>query len=132
MAEHCGFLQVLVRTAKESLPVPSAEVLIESPTLSRGLLTDKSGRTEAVPLPTPAAAASLSAGGKDPFALYRVTVKKDGFYTQTTENVPVFAGVTSLQPVTLIGRAEYGSEDLVPRSSVDTVESDPQVLNQGG
>lgn len=131
MAEHYGFLQVLVRTARDSLPVPSAEVLIESPTLSRGLITDRSGRTEAIPLPTPSASGSLTADGKDPFALYRVTVKKEGYYTQTTENVPVFAGITSLQPVTLIGRAEYG-DGLVPQSAVDTVGSDPQVLHQGG
>ena len=132
MAEHYGFLQVFVRTARDSLPVTSAEVLVESPTLSRGLITDRSGRTEIIPLPTPSASGSLSADGKDPFALYRVTVKKEGFYPQTTENVPVFAGITSLQPITLIGRAEYESADLVPKSSVDTVGSDPQALHQGG
>ena len=132
MAEHYGFLQVLVRTAKESLPISAAEVLIESPTLSRGRITDESGRTEAIPLPAPSPTASLSAEGKNPFALYRVTVRKEGFYPQTTENVPVFAGITSLQPVTLIGRAEYDSDSLIPRSSVNTVEGDPQVLHQGG
>ena len=132
MAEHYGFLQVLVRTARDSLPIPSAEVLIESPTLTRGLITDESGRTDAIPLPAPAPQGSLSADGKDPFALYRVTVKKEGFYTQLTENVPVFAGITSLQPITLIGRAEYGSDTLVPQSSTSTVGRDPQVLHQGG
>ena len=132
MSEHYGFLQVLVRTARDSLPIPSAEVLIQSPTLSRGLITDESGRTDAIPLPAPASQGSLSAGGNDPFALYRVTVKKEGFYTQSTENVPIFAGITSLQPVNLIGRAEYGSDTLIPQSSVSTVERDPQVLHQGG
>lgn len=132
MAEHYGFLQVLVRTARDALPIEAAEVLVESPTLSRGLLTDRSGRTEALPLPAPSASGSLSADGRDPFALYRVTVKKEGFYPHVTENVPVFAGITSLQPVTLIGRAAYGSDTLIPESSVDTVGSDPQVLNQGG
>ena len=132
MAEHYGFLQVFVRTARDSLPIPAAEVLIESPTLSKGLITDRSGRTEPIPLPAPAPSSSLSPGENAPFALYRVAVKKDGFYPQTTENVPVFAGITSLQPITLIGRAEYGNEALVPKSSVSTVEEDPQVLNQGG
>ena len=131
MAEHYGFLQVLVRTAKESLPIRDAQVLVEGATLSRGLLTDRSGRTEQIPLPTPPASSSQSAGQKAPFALYRVTVEKAGFYTQITENVPVFEGIVSLQPITLIGRAEYGSEFLSPESSVDTVPNDPQVLNQG-
>lgn len=130
MAEHTGFLQVLVRTAGESLPIRNAEVLIEGATLSRGLFTDASGRTEQVALPAPSAKESLTAGGRTPFSLYRVTVKKEGFYTQVTENVPVFAGIVSLQPITLIGRAEYGSADLVPESSTDTVPNDPQVLNQ--
>ena len=130
MAEHSGFLQVLVRTARESLPVRDAQVLIEGATLSRGLLTDESGRTEQIALPAPSPAGSLSAGGKDPFALYRVTVEKEGFYKQVTENVPVFAGIVSLQPITLVGRAEYGSGELFPGSSTDTVPNDPQVLNQ--
>lgn len=130
MAEHTGFLQVLVRTAGESLPIRDAQVLIEGATLSRGLFTDESGRTEQIALPTPSAAESLTAGNRTPFSLYRVTVQKEGFYTQVTENVPVFAGIVSLQPVTLIGRAEYGSSDLVPKGSTDTVPNDPQVLNQ--
>ena len=130
MAEQFGFLQVLVRTAGESLPVRDAEVLVEGATLSRGLLTDKSGRTEQIPLPAPPASSSLTAGQSAPFALYRVTVRKDGFYTHLTENVPVFAGIVSLQPITLVGRAEYGSAELSPGSITDTVTSDPQVLNQ--
>ncbi|MBE6655647.1 MAG: hypothetical protein E7609_02100 [Ruminococcaceae bacterium] len=130
MAEQSGFLQVLVRTAGESLPVRDAEVLVEGATLSRGLLTDESGRTEQIPLPAPPASNSLSAGQNAPFALYRVTVRKEGFYTQVTKNVPVFSGIVSLQPITLVGRAEYGSEALSPNSITDTVTSDPQVLNQ--
>lgn len=130
MAEHSGFLQILVRTAGESLPVREAAVLVEGEGISQRLLTDRSGRTEQIALPAPPASNSLKAGGDPPFALYRVTVEKNGFYKQTTENVPVFAGVVSLQPITLIGRAEYNSDSLIPKSSTDTVVSDPQVLNQ--
>lgn len=130
MAEHSGFLQVLVRTAGESLPVEGANVLVEGAPLSRRLLTDKSGRTEQIPLPAPPVSNSLTAGSEAPFALYRVTVEKEGFYRQVTENVPIFAGVFSLQPITLIGLAEYGSGSLNPKSSTDTVPRDPQVLNQ--
>lgn len=130
MAEDYGFLQVFVRTANESLPVPDAKVTISGKTGSRTLMTDRSGKTEQIPLPAPSPKASLSPGGKDPFSLYRVVVEKEGFYTQTTENVPVFAKVASLQPVTLIGLAEYGSGSLSPGSSTDTVKDDPQVLNR--
>ena len=96
----------------------------------RTLITDRSGRTERIPLPAPPAANSLSAGGISPFSLYRVTVEKEGFYRQVTENVPVFAGVGSLQPITLIGLAEYGSDRLSPSDSTSTVPRDPQVLNE--
>lgn len=130
MAEQNGFLQVFVRTAGGSLPVEGARVLVESATLVRELTTDRSGRTARIPLPAPAAASSLTAGAPTPFALYRVTTEKEGFYRQVTENVPVFAGVGSLQPVTLIGLAEYGSDALVPKASTDTVTSDPQGLNR--
>ena len=130
MAEHFGFLQILVRTAGESLPVEAANVLVEGSGIERRLLTDRSGRTEQISLPAPPISNSLTAGMDAPFALYRVSVEKDGFYKQTTENVPVFAGVVSLQPVTLIGRAEYESDTLIPGSSTDTVKNDPQTLNQ--
>ena len=130
MAEHSGFLQILVRTAGDSLPVKEADVLVEGEGVAKQLLTDESGRTKQVALPAPPASNSLKAGSEAPFALYRVTVEKEGFYRQTTENVPVFAGVVSLQPITLIGRAEYESDFLIPKTSTDTVVRDPQVLNQ--
>ncbi len=130
MAEHTGYLQVFVRTAGEALPVEGARVRVTGSAVERELLTDRSGRTERVALPTPSAQNSLSAGLKNPFALYRVTVEKEGFYRQTTENVPVFAGVSSLQPITLVGLAEYGSDTLSPGSSTDTVKDDPQALNR--
>lgn len=130
MAENVGYLQVFVRTAGESLPVPFAEVLVDGNGIERRLITDRSGRTERIPLPAPPAVNSVTAGMSDPFALYRVRVRKEGFYTQTTEKVPVFTGVGSLQPITLIGVAEYGGESLNPKSSTSTVEKDPQVLNQ--
>jgi hypothetical protein len=129
MAEQNGYLQVFVRTAGGSLPVEGARVRVESATLLRELVTDKSGRTARIPLPAPAASDSLSAGVRNPFALYRVRVEKEGFYPQLTENVPVFAGVGSLQPITLVGLAEYGSGALVP-DGTDTVPVDPQTLNR--
>ena len=130
MAEHTGYLQVFVRTAGESLPVGDARVLVEGSSVERTLTTDRSGRTERIPLPAPAPQNSTSSGRENPFALYRVTVEKEGFYRQVTENVPVFAGVGSLQPVTLIGLAEYGSETLMPESSTNTVPENPQVLDR--
>lgn len=130
MKEATGFLQVFVRTAGESIPVTGADVLVEGDGVSQRLTTDRSGKTERIPLPAPRAENSATAEGIDPFALYRVSVSKEGFYTQVTQNVPVFAGIGSLQPVTLIGIAEYGRDSLVPQSSTSTVPSDPQNLHR--
>ena len=130
MKDTNGYLQVFVRTAGESIPVTGADVLVEGEGVTQRLVTDRSGKTERIPLPAPSAENSAKAEGKDPFALYRVTVSKDGFYTQATQNVPVFAGVGSLQPVTLIGRAEYESDTLIPESSTNTVLTDPQALHR--
>lgn len=130
MAENYGYLQIFVRTATGSLPIVGAAVTVTGNGESHTLLTDRSGKTDRLTLPAPSAENSLRAEQKDPFSLYRVRVEKEGFYTQTTENVPVFPGIASLQPVTLIGLAEYGSAQLSPVSSTDTVKGDPQVLNR--
>ena len=130
MAESYGYLQIFVRTAAGSLPVSGAAVTVTGNGESHTLLTDRSGKTKPISLPAPSVENSLRADQKDPFFLYRVRVEKEGFYTQTTENVPVFSGISSLQPITMIGLAEYGSADLSPESSTDTVKEDPQVLNR--
>ena len=128
MSEHFGTLRVFVRTASGSLPVVGARVLIEG-VMERELFTDQSGLTEQIPLPTVSREASMRVGEETPFASYRVRVEKEGFYPHTTENVPIFAGVESLQPVNLIGLAEYGSDALNPTSSTDTVKGNPQALD---
>ena len=129
MSEPFGTLRVFVRTANGALPVAAARVLIEG-AVEKELFTDRSGFTERVFLPTVSPEESLRAGSIAPFASYRVRVEKEGFYPHLTENVPVFAGVESLQPVTLVGLAEFGSEELIPKSSTDTVRSNPQVLDR--
>ena len=130
MSEHFGTLRVFVRTANGSLPVEGARVRVEGIT-EQELYTDGSGLTARVFLPTVSREESLQAGRKTPFASYRVRVEKDGFYPHLTENVPIFAGVESLQPVNLVGLAEFGSDALTPKSVTDTVLRNPQALDEG-
>ena len=129
MSEHYGTLRVFVQTANGSLPVEGARVLIEG-AVSKELITDRSGLTDRTSLPTAPREESLRSGTANPFTSYRVRVEKEGFYPHTTENVPIFAGVESLQPVNLVGIAEFGSAELVPQSSTDTVGGNPQVLDR--
>ena len=127
-----GYLKVVVSTADGALPVKEARVVIRGEDgRELVLFTDESGETERVSLGAPARAVSQAAGGTNPFAVYRVTVDKEGFYPHLTGVVPIFSGVSARQNINLIGLAEYGSDTLIPESA-DTVPNDPQVLNGGG
>ena len=130
MEENFGFLQIFVRTANESLPVPDARVTVTGNGEERILFTDQSGKTERISLPAQPRENSLSSRLPYPFMTYRVTTEKEGFYRQTTEKVPIFAGVGSLQPITLIGLAEYDSDRVVPGETTDTVKENPQSLDR--
>jgi hypothetical protein len=127
-----GFLRVAVTTAEGTIPVQNALVTIRGADGSEVVLvTDESGLTERIALSAPPAAASQSALSPDPFSVYSVTVDKDGFYRQFTEQVPIFTGISARQPINLIGLAEQGGAALALTGSVDTVTEDPQVLNNG-
>lgn len=128
-----GYLRVIVRTAGGNLPVPNAGVRISragSPDQQR--ITDENGMTEKIALPAPAPEESQNAERQTPFYAYQVEVRKPGFYTQFTENVPVFPGITSLQSVNLIGISEFNSGTVFPAEDLITVPENPQVLDTHG
>lgn len=130
-AKNVGYLKVAVKTAYGTLPVPDARVLVTGEDGTEILLTtDRSGLTERIALSAPLPENSMSARGEDPFTSYRVEVQKEGFYPQTTAWVPIFPGITSLQPILLIGLAEYESSTLTPSESTETVTENPQVLKR--
>ncbi len=127
-----GYLKVVVSTADGALPVEAARVIIRGEDgRELVLFTDESGETERISLAAPARSGSQKAEGSNPFAVYRVTVDKEGFYPHLTRVVPIFSGVSARQNVNLVGLAEYGSDTLIPETA-DTVPRDPQVLNGGG
>ena len=92
--------------------------------------TDASGKTEKIPLPAPELQNSEAPMIRYPFYSYRVSVFKEGFYPQETENVPVFPEVTATQPVNLIGLSEYNGDALFPLGNLDTVKKNPQTLDK--
>ena len=49
----------------------------------------------------PARSNSTSPGNGIPYATYNIDVEADGFYSQYFSNVPVYDGITSIQPATL-------------------------------
>ena len=57
-----------------------------------------------------------------------VQVSHEGYYTVTNNGVPVFEGVTSIQPVEMIPLADKDSENVYPRGSLEIDENEPQNL----
>ena len=122
-----GTLIVSVYTAGGALPVPDAQVTVsfseqENSGIRTVVYTDTSGNTPRIPLPAPPAAASETPGSAVPYAKYTITVEKDGFYPRSFSEVPVFANITSVQPVNLIPQAEFSGKD-ISSAELNTTES---------
>ena len=101
-----GFLQFDIFTAGGAYPVPGALVVVKKKLtggtgLVRLLFSDRSGRTPTIALPAPSA--SLS---QNPMSTTRSDI-----------NIPIFAGVKTVQPIDLIPLPEYSGDSVIqPRS----------------
>ena len=99
---------VNVRTADEASPVEGAEVLVTAVVdgarmiLASGL-TDPSGTTRKMSVPVPDAGLSQSPSPESrPYNLFDVSVSAAGFFNARSVDVPVFAGITSVQNFSMI------------------------------
>lgn len=118
-----GYLQFDVFTAGGAYPVPGAVVIVKKQLpggvgLVRLLFTDRSGRTPTIALPAPSASLSQNPmNTARPFSEYNVTVRAKGYYTLSDINIPIFAGVKTVQPIDLIPLPEYPEQTPIqPRS----------------
>lgn len=128
-----GYLIVEAKTADGALPVEDAVVTVSSTNggqVKITVRTNQSGRTERLALPTKNAALSESPGTKEPYLTYDVTVHKDGYYPYSAYSVPIFSGVTSLQPAALIGLSAYNSDTVYPRGNTSNQNTEPFSDNQ--
>ncbi len=133
-----GFLTVNVRTANGAIPIEGALVNIyknleikngnKDTTNANGHLiysmrTNNSGQTEKVALPTKNANLSLSPGNIHPFMSYNVFASKEGYFDSDVINMPIFQGITSVQPINLIPLSEFANpNDDIPSSDSRFVE----------
>ena len=121
-----GFLKVRVTRAGGTLPVEGAVVTIyeysgdESvdDSILYSLRTDRGGLTETVSLPAPSFTDSTRPGNVQPFALYNIYVRYDGFYPVELVGVPVFGGIVAVQPIDLM---PAGEEDRIAGTVNDRV-----------
>ena len=118
--ESIGFLQVAVKSASGALPVENAQVSIykygkeegaQNGDLIYSLITNENGLTSKVALETKDKKLSLAPGNINPYSTYNIYVRRDGYYDSSHLNVPIFQGITAIQPVELIPIIEYGSRD---------------------
>ena len=125
--QNNGYLIVNVVTARGAIPVPGASVTVYD-TSDEGrppvavVFTDSAGKTEKLTLAAPARALSEQPGNVKPFATYMIEIDKAGYYPVTKNDVPIFTGVTSIQPVDLMPLAEYDSDSVYPRYGLVTDE----------
>ncbi len=113
-----GYLIVRVTTARGSIPLEGARVNIrdgagtvsgESGDLLFSLVTNASGNTERVALPAPPRSDSVTPGNTKPYASYHLEVFMEGYYTHQYLGIPIFEGITAIQPADMIPRSEDGA-----------------------
>ena len=133
-AETFGYLTVRVFGAGGSIPIEGANVRVSGNDESNkdviySVVTDRSGKTPKLKLPAPPVRYSLSPNSEQvPFSTYNVQVILEDYYENSTSNIPIFAGISSIQSIVLIGKAPYDSSIYYPRGNVDIIESENKEL----
>ncbi|MBQ4324760.1 MAG: hypothetical protein IJC29_03100 [Clostridia bacterium] len=124
-----GYLIVEASTAENALPIPGALVTVTSPpgtgSTALSVETDISGRTERLVLGTVDRALSEVPGNVHPYTTYDITVVAEGYYPFYAREVPIFSGVTTLQPAALIALSSFESERVFPRNNTDVTNTEP-------
>jgi hypothetical protein len=127
--ESIGFLIVETTTANGAFPVEDALIYVY-PSSDNGafpsdlsgaiysLRSDSSGRSDKIALKTKPRSLSEAPNNESPFLSYNIYVKADGFYDSQKLNVPIFQGITSIQPVLMIPLSEYASPDSATPDSI--------------
>lgn len=122
-------LQVRVTAANETLPIANALVVIrrkdaETTVPEQIRLTDISGLTEPVVLSATDPALTMQPQDNIPLVLYDIEVAAPGYYRVLNRDVPLFGGIPTVQPVSMIPLPEFEEpnrtelEFTVPRNSL--------------
>lgn len=104
LPQGTGTLLITVRTADSAIPVEDATVTITENTPSGtnliGILkTDENGEIRPLVLPAPMGDPN---GKQVPFSKYCARVQAEGYRTEQSMDIPIFAGITSMQDFLLI------------------------------
>lgn len=104
---HVGYLQIFAFTGNEAEPLPGAQVVVtrqsgDTELLYANTVTDRSGLSPIIPLPSVDPALTLQPGNAQPYIAYNVQVSALGFSPVLFENVPVYGGNGVTQPAALV------------------------------
>lgn len=118
-------------TARGTLPLVDATVTVtgsdeDNRHIAYSLKTNRSGQTEKIYLPAPSATLSFSPENENVFSAYDIEVNADGYYTHLSLNVPIFAGITSVQPADMIPKSAFRPEENCPYPGLTTDETEPE------
>ena len=101
-----GVLRIQASAGGQSIPLGNVRVsvykdLADGRHIFYTVTTNSDGVADGMVLPAPPRENSIIGNGMAPFANYSVIAERDGMRGETVENVPIFAGVKSIQPITL-------------------------------
>ena len=132
-----GYLVVHVTTARGAIPLEGAAVHSrtneDADTTPRADIlyattTNRDGNTERIPLPAPPRENSMLPSDVPPFSTYHLEVRREGYGMQSFIALPIFSGITAVQPVDLIPLPEDGTSDLLRPADEKFYENSPADL----
>lgn len=122
-----GTLRIETFSSDRAFAVPSARVMVFLPLDSGNItlydgITDISGSSERIILPAPPRSASMSPSTSNalPYSTYTLYIEHPSYVRALFNNVPVFSGIESVQPVQMLAKVEGLSEP------------DPIIVNESG
>ena len=101
-----GTLLFQVTGGQGAFPVEGATITItkalaDGVSLSLQAVTDESGKTVPLSLPAPSSALSQAPNGGVVYAAYQAEVSAPNYVTTDIRDLPIFDGITTIQPVNL-------------------------------
>ena len=135
--QDVGYLVVHVTTARGSIPLEGAAVHIrtneDADTTPRADIlyattTNRDGNTERIPLATPPREATMKPSEVPPFSTYHLEVRREGYGMQSFIALPIFSGITAVQPVDLIPLPEDGTGNVLRPADEKFYENSPADL----
>ena len=109
-----GILRIKAYLAEGSIPLQGAKVTVRPSNVREKdhhtRFTDQDGFTSSINLPAPPKALSQTPTPESiPYAIYDITVSKDGYYTERILSVPIFSGIDAIVPVNMIPTRKDGN-----------------------